>query len=385
MKLFMTTGGVILISIHGVTKRFPDGTVAVDDLTLDIPEGQTTVLVGPSGCGKTTTLRMINRMIEPTSGSILIDGKNVQSTDKSTLRRGIGYVIQHAGLLPHRSIVDNIATVPYLLGWNRKTARARAMELLELVGLPAAYAKRYPFQLSGGQQQRVGVARALCADPPIMLMDEPFSAVDPVVRKDLQDQLIDLQARLGKTVVLVTHDVDEAIKLGDRIAVMQVGGHLAQFDPPEALLAQPRDAFVESFVGADRGIRSLSFMPAADLPLRTDLVIAEGRSGTDALQVAKEAGSRWLLVVDGGRQPLGWVHADTLAERSTVDGSGLVAYGHTFVLAADSLRAALDSAVLSSSRHAVGVDDAGRVLGVVDDAVICAAIERRRGELAAAS
>jgi osmoprotectant transport system ATP-binding protein len=253
-----------LITFEGVTKRYADGTVAVDDLTLEIPTGQITVLVGPSGCGKTTTLRMINRMVEPTGGKITIDGKDIADSDPPTLRRGIGYVIQQAGLFPHRTIIDNIATVPYLLGWEKKRARARATELMDRVGLDAKLAKRYPFQLSGGQQQRVGVARALAADPPIMLMDEPFSAVDPIVRAGLQDEFLRLQADMHKTIVFVTHDIDEAVKLGHRIAVFQVGGTLAQVAAPDDLLANPADGFVTGFLGGDRGLKRLRFFQELD-------------------------------------------------------------------------------------------------------------------------
>ncbi|MGZ4782680.1 MAG: ABC transporter ATP-binding protein, partial [Oryzihumus sp.] len=213
-----------MIRFDGVSKKYPDGTVAVDDLSFEAPTGQITVLVGPSGCGKTTSLRMINRMIEPTSGRIWIDDQDTTSMDQTQLRRGIGYVIQHAGLFPHRTIVDNVATVPLLLGWDRRKARSTALELMERVGLPASFAKRYPSQLSGGQQQRVGVARALAADPPVMLMDEPFSAVDPIVREQLQDEFLRLQHELGKTIVFVTHDIDEAIKLGDQQPAVRRGG-----------------------------------------------------------------------------------------------------------------------------------------------------------------
>ncbi len=248
-----------MIKFDGVTKRYADGTVAVDDLSLEIPTGQITVLVGPSGCGKTTSLRMINRMIDPSDGKITIDDADIRSKDPAELRRGIGYVIQHAGLFPHRTIVDNIATVPYLLGWDKKKARATAMELMERVGLDTKMAKRYPFQLSGGQQQRVGVARALAADPPVMLMDEPFSAVDPIVRKSLQEEFLRLQSELKKTIAFVTHDIDEAVKLGHRIAVFQVGGVLAQHASPDELLASPADGFVTDFLGGAKGLKRLRF------------------------------------------------------------------------------------------------------------------------------
>ncbi|MXQ63371.1 ATP-binding cassette domain-containing protein [Actinomadura rayongensis] len=253
-----------MITFAGVTKRYADGTVAVDHLDLEIPAGKITVLVGPSGCGKTTTLRMINRMVEATEGTVTVDGRNVRDVDPPTLRRGIGYVIQQAGLFPHRTILDNIATVPFLLGRDKKQARAEARALMDRVGLDPAFAGRYPAQLSGGQQQRVGVARALAADPPILLMDEPFSAVDPIVRASLQDEFLRLQSELEKTIVFVTHDIDEAVKLGHRIAVFQVGGRLAQFTAPDDLLAAPASDFVRDFLGGERGIRRLRFTQELD-------------------------------------------------------------------------------------------------------------------------
>ncbi|RJK96356.1 ABC transporter ATP-binding protein [Vallicoccus soli] len=256
-----------MIRFESATKRYPDGTTAVDALDLEVPAGRVTVLVGPSGCGKTTSLRMVNRMVEPTAGRVLVDGRDVMAQDPARLRLGIGYVIQQAGLFPHRTVVDNVATVPRLLGRSRRDARRRALEVLERVGLPGAYADRYPVQLSGGQQQRVGVARALAADPPVLLMDEPFSAVDPVVRGQLQQELLRLQGELGKTIVFVTHDIDEAVVLGDLVAVFREGGHLAQVDTPQRLLESPADAFVADFVGRDRGFRGLSFVDAGDLPV----------------------------------------------------------------------------------------------------------------------
>ncbi|WP_062349438.1 ABC transporter ATP-binding protein [Herbidospora yilanensis] len=314
-----------MITFDGVTKRYADGTVAVDDLSLEVPTGAITVFVGPSGCGKTTSLRMINRMIDPSQGRVLLDGKDVTAVDPATLRRGIGYVIQQAGLFPHRRIVDNVATVPLLLGWDRKKARDRAMELLERVGLDPKMARRYPFQLSGGQQQRVGVARALAADPPVLLMDEPFSAVDPIVRASLQEELLRLQSELHKTIVFVTHDIDEAVKLGDTVAVLRVGGKLAQVAAPADLLSDPADDFVREFLGRDRGIRRLGFVPAKELAL------------------------------------------DPAPEGVTAEGHG------TFNPARDSLRAALDAALLSPDGLAVAVDDDGRVLGVVGQAALVGA------------
>nr|WP_234441011.1 ATP-binding cassette domain-containing protein [Streptomyces scabiei] len=351
-----------MIRFDAVSKKYPNGTTAVDDLSLELAEGGITVLVGPSGCGKTTTLRMINRMVEPTAGTVSLRGRNIREVNAPELRRGIGYVIQHAGLFPHRTILDNIATVPLLLGWGRKKARARAAELLELVGLPAEMAKRYPNQLSGGQQQRVGVARALGADPPVLLMDEPFSAVDPIVRAELQAEFIRLQKELHKTIVFVTHDIDEAIKLGDNIAVFRTGGKLAQFDTPERLLARPADDFVADFVGQDRGIRRLSFVDAAALPLRDGPVLP----ATSPVAEARTVDAPWVLVVDDARRPLGWAETAALPDTGTLADAPLAPLGHTFSLVGDSARAALDSALLSPARLAVAVDAEGAVAGVAD-------------------
>jgi osmoprotectant transport system ATP-binding protein len=367
-----------VITFDAVTKRYPDGTVAVDDLTLDVPTGEITVLVGPSGCGKTTSLRMINRMIDASAGRILLDGVDVRTIDPPTLRRGIGYVIQQAGLFPHRTILDNVATVPYLLGWDRGRARTRAQELMERVGLSPELARRYPFQLSGGQQQRVGVARALAADPPVLLMDEPFSAVDPVVRAGLQDELLRLQSELNKTIVFVTHDIDEAVKLGDRVAVMRVGGRLAQVADPATLLAAPADEFVREFLGRDRGIRRLSFVSDRTLRLRSDLTVPVTADVAMAAGTAAAVGSDWLAVVDEDNRPLGWVSRGDLPPAGRLSAVPLLPYG-AFVRGKDSLRAALDAALLAPSGCAIAVNGGGRVVGVatresLDEAMTAAAL-----------
>ncbi len=257
-----------MIRLEGVTKTYR-GAVnpAVDSLSLEIPRGEVVVLVGPSGCGKTTILKMINRLIEPTSGVIELDGQAVTSVEPHVLRRRIGYVIQQIGLFPHRTIADNIAAVPRLLGWDKARIDARVSELMDLVGLDPEMAQRYPAALSGGQQQRAGVARALAADPPVLLMDEPFGAVDPIVRSRLQDELRRLQDRLAKTIVFVTHDIDEAIKLGDRVAILNIGGTLEQYAPPDELLRTPANDFVAGFLGEDRGLKRLSLIPLTSVDL----------------------------------------------------------------------------------------------------------------------
>jgi osmoprotectant transport system ATP-binding protein len=357
------TGDARMIEFRGVSKRFPDGTVAVDHLDLLVESGGITVFVGPSGCGKTTSLRMINRMIDPSDGTILVDGRDIMAGDPAELRRGIGYVIQQAGLFPHRTILDNVATVPLLLGWDKKRARQRAAELMELVGLVPEMAKRYPAQLSGGQQQRVGVARALAADPPVLLMDEPFSAVDPVVRESLQDELLRLQGELGKTIVFVTHDIDEAVKLGDKVAVFRVGGVLAQYDAPGELLAHPADDFVDNFVGRDRGYRGLGFRSGDGLPIGELRTVALGSSSAAARSAA---GGDWAVVVDEGKRPQGWVRGTDLPEADApITADGLVAGGSLYNTASDSLRVALDAALSSPSGFGVAVDAEGAVVGSV--------------------
>ncbi|WP_304940881.1 ABC transporter ATP-binding protein [Pseudarthrobacter sp. L1SW] len=354
-----------MIEFQSVTKQYQGGQPAVDNLSMSISKGSITVLVGPSGCGKTTTLRMINRMVEPTSGTITVGGRDVTAVPAAELRRSMGYVMQSAGLLPHRSVLDNIATVPRLNGVSKSDARRRAEELLDVVGLARSLGKRYPSQLSGGQQQRVGVARALAADPPVLLMDEPFSAVDPVVRDELQQELLRLQKDLAKTIVFVTHDIDEATVLGDKVAVFAVGGKLAQYATPEEILRAPANDFVASFVGRDRGFRHLGFTPSDGVTLHPVPTIVRGRDGNaDA-----EAAGGWQLVVDEELRPLGWSTPGT-------DG-GLIPGGSLF-RPGESLRRALDAALSSPSGLGVAVDEEGTVKGVIRGGEVLALIEEAR-------
>ena len=351
-----------MIEFEAVGKTFRDGTAAVVDLSLQVPSGKITTIVGPSGCGKTTTLRMVNRMIEPTSGRITWDGKPLRSQRKTTLRRQMGYVIQSGGLFPHRTVVDNIGTVPGLLGWSRSKTQKRSLELLDAVGLDRKQADRYPAQLSGGQQQRVGVARALAADPLVMLMDEPFSAVDPVVRGELQDFFLDLQRQISKTIILITHDIEEAIKLGDQVAILRVGGHLAQVGTPQQLLDEPADSFVEGFVGRDRGYRSLAFQPASALDLEGVPVVRD---------VAAASAESPTLVVDGDARPVGWVLPGEPGRTTSL--------GSTFDVEAGTLRNALDAVLTSPVGLAVGVvPGSGRYAGVVSTGTILEGVHQAR-------
>ncbi|MFF1263021.1 MULTISPECIES: ABC transporter ATP-binding protein [unclassified Streptomyces] len=302
-----------MIRFDRVTKRYADGTTAVDDLSFEVGEGELVTLVGPSGCGKTTTMMMVNRLIEPTSGRILVDGEDISRVDPVKLRRRIGYVIQQVGLFPHRTILDNTATVPALIGWKKSKARARAAELLDLVGLdPKQYGSRYPEQLSGGQRQRVGVARALAADPPVLLMDEPFGAVDPVVREQLQDEFLRMQAAVRKTVLLVTHDIEEAVRLGDRIAVYGQG-RIEQFDTPGAVLGTPSTPYVAEFVGADRGLKRLSVTEIEPDDLDQPAVTRAGEPARQAAARLRDEGARWSVVLDADGDLHGWVGIDELS------------------------------------------------------------------------
>jgi len=364
-----------------VTKRYA-GTGAgnpgaVEDLSLEVPAGKICVLVGPSGCGKTTSLKMINRLIEPTSGRILIGDTDVARRDVIELRRSIGYVIQQVGLFPHQTVGENVATVPRLLGWEPARQRARATELLELVGLdPGRYATRYPSALSGGERQRVGVARALAADPPVLLMDEPFGAVDPIVRERLQNELLKLQERLAKTILFVTHDIDEAIKMGDLVAVMRTGGHLAQYAAPSEILADPASEFVARFVGADRGLKRLALIRVADLDLRAATI---AHAGDDVAAVRARAAADpfpYVLMVDAANRPVGWL------DERRIPASGTVTADHS---ASESplfdrhttLKDALSMLLEAGVQAGIVVDGEGAVEGLVTVEMIMERIRPR--------
>lgn len=357
------------VRFDSVTKRYPGAASdAVTNLDFEVPAGEICAVVGPSGCGKTTALRLVNRTVEMTSGDIRIGERSVKEGDPSRLRREIGYVIQQIGLFPHRTILQNIGTVPSLLGWEKERIRKRSTELLDLIGLDPEYGDRYPGQLSGGQQQRVGVARALAVDPPVMLMDEPFGAIDPINRSRLQNEFLRLQANLGKTVLFVTHDVDEAIKMGDRVAILKKGGRLAQFATPTELLMEPADEFVEDFVGADRALKRLALMRVRDVDLWT-APLAQAGDPTEPVRVAVAATEvPHALLVDGENRPLGWLSSRDLAgERvpSTPDSTA------DPLIEADSvLRDGLASLLQSGSHYTPVVDPRGRLTGVLSVEII---------------
>jgi len=373
-----TTQGSVdaMIRLEGLGKRYDDGTVAVAALDLEVPRGELVCLVGPSGCGKTTTMKMINRLIEPTSGRIVLDGDDVTKVDPVELRRRIGYVIQHVGLFPHQKIWENIATVPRLLGWDKKRSRARADELLELVGLePATYRDRYPAQLSGGQRQRVGVARALAADPPVLLMDEPFSAIDPIARDRLQQEFLRVQQEVRKTIVFVTHDIDEAVLLGDRIAVFKQGGRLEQYDTPAVVLGAPASPFVADFVGAERGLRRLAVTGIDSGDIEKQPVVALDDSIAAARASLEQANARWAVVLDADERLHGWV------SREELEGEGVVAARArrlgAHVYADETLKAAM-SEMLQHDAGWVAVLEPGsdRYLGVLTPVSLHAALRR---------
>ena len=362
-------GDAVSVSFRSVTKRYEgQERPAVEDLTLEVEAGQICVLVGPSGCGKTTAMRMVNRTVEITSGDILIDGTSVREREPAQLRRETGYVIQQIGLFPHRTIGENIATVPGLLGWDRSRVERRVAELLELIGLPAETRDRYPSQLSGGQQQRVGVARALATDPPLMLMDEPFGAIDPINRERLQNEFLRLQAELRKTVLFVTHDIDEAIKMGDRIAVLKEGGVLAQYATPAELLMAPADDFVEDFVGADRALKRLALMRVSDVVLWQAPLAHIGQDTAEVRAKFEGAEVPHALLLDDERRPLGWLSEADLAQPTVPrrpDSSPDPVLDRD-----DVLRDALSDLMQAESMYAPVTDAQGRIAGVLSVAII---------------
>jgi osmoprotectant transport system ATP-binding protein len=363
--------GASSVSYESATKRYPGSEApAVEDLTLEVAAGEICVLVGPSGCGKTTAMRMVNRTVEITSGDVLIGGRSVREREPAQLRREIGYVIQQIGLFPHRTIAQNIAAVPQLLGWDKERARARTAELLALIGLDPGLGNRYPAQLSGGQQQRVGVARALAADPLVMLMDEPFGAIDPINRERLQNEFLRLQAELRKTVLFVTHDIDEAIKMGDRIAVMREGGRVEQYATPAELLMAPATEFVEDFVGADRALKRLALMRVADIDLWEAPLAHVGQASAEvrAKLAAPDVEVPYPLLVDSERRPLGWLSERDLAAE-LVPARPDSPLGPVLDLD-DVMRDALADLLAAEAQYAAVTDRQGRIAGVLSIEII---------------
>ena len=370
-----------MIQLEKLTKRFP-GQMAVDEVSMDIPEGEIVVFVGPSGCGKTTTLKMINRLIEPTSGSIFIDGEDVTHMNPDKLRRRIGYVIQQIGLFPHQTIATNIATVPRALKWDKDRIAARVDELLELVGMdPDVYRDRYPKELSGGQNQRIGVARALAADPAVMLMDEPFGAVDPITRERLQSEFLRLQDEVQKTICFVTHDVDEAIKMGDRIAIFGDDHKIQQFDRPETILSNPENEFVEDFLGSGAALKRLHLRRVRDVGL-TSWPAASLDEGRDSLRrkLEEAEGYSFLLLVDDRGRPSRWVSSRDL-DRSGEDMSDRGLPAAALVEPQGTLHDALDEMITSNVGCAIVVDKQGVYQGVVDIDTVMTAVNTLREEL----
>jgi osmoprotectant transport system ATP-binding protein len=380
-----TSGAVV--ALDHVTKRYgPSGSpTAVTDLSFTVPAGEICVLVGPSGCGKTTTMKMINRLVEPTSGTLTIDGQDVMALPAVELRRQIGYVIQQVGLFPHMTVAQNAAVVPRLLRWPETRVRDRVEELLDLVGLdPAAYRDRYPSQLSGGERQRVGVARALAADPPVMLMDEPFGAVDPIRRDRLQNEFLRLQSKVRKTIVFVTHDVDEAIKMADRIAILQRGGILAQYDTPDAILSRPASEFVERFVGADRGLKRLSLARVSELPMMKAPIAHVGSNKTDARRTLGASGASHALLVDDEGRPIGWIRVQELDGDGTLEAS-LATPGASLIEPETTLRDALSAMLASSVQLGVVVDERERVMGLISVDQISGVLQQHAASAAQAA
>jgi osmoprotectant transport system ATP-binding protein len=374
------------IRLENLTKRFPgQQKAAVDDLSLEIPEGEIVIFVGPSGCGKTTTMKLINRLIEPTSGRIFLDDEDVTRVDPDRLRRRIGYVIQQIGLFPHQTIAENIATVPRLLKWDKARITERVDELIETVGMdPAVYRDRYPKQLSGGQRQRIGVARAMSADPDVMLMDEPFGAIDPITRDRLQNEFLRLQSEIKKTIIFVTHDIDEAIKMGDRIAILREGSHIAQYDTPERILVDPADDFVADFIGRGASLKRLSLSRVHDIALGEWPTVDEGADPAEARRTLLASDKGCLLVLDAQRRPRSWVSADHLARVGERNLSEL-GLPLAVVEAHATLSDTLNEMLTARYSTAVVIDDSGAYAGVVEIDTINEAIRgMRSGERSAA-
>jgi osmoprotectant transport system ATP-binding protein len=374
-----------MIAFEAVSKRYGDDSYAVENFNLEVDEGELCVLVGPSGGGKTTILRMVNRMVEPSSGQVLVNGRDVTKVDRVELRRQTGYVIQQAGLFPHLKVADNVASVPRLLGWDRARTRARVNEMLDLVGLsPAEFADRYPNELSGGQAQRVGVARALAGDPPVLLMDEPFGAVDPIARGRLQQEFLALQERLHKTVMFVTHDVDEAVVMGNRIAVLSQGGRLEQYDSPAEVLGHPATSFVADFIGADRGLRRLSVTPIEVADLYVPPAVRPGTTIAQAEAAVAASGDHWAAVVDENGKLLGWVQPGEVEARSGAgDRSPVERYMRPVqpgarVSIGSSLKAAF-AEMLQQDAAWVPVFDGERYVGVITPDTLHAGLRRSLG------
>jgi osmoprotectant transport system ATP-binding protein len=365
----------VSLEFREATKVYPGATEpAVDHLSLEVPAGEICVLVGPSGCGKTTAMRMVNRLIDISSGDILIDGRSVKERKPAELRREIGYAIQQIGLFPHRTVGENIATVPRLLGWDRQRIRARVDELIELISLdPEEVRDRYPSQLSGGQRQRIGVARALAVDPPVLLMDEPFGAIDPINRERLQNEFLRLQAQLSKTIVFVTHDIDEAIKMGDKIAILKKGGHLAQYASPAEMLTSPADAFVEQFVGADRSLKRLALQRVRDVDLWK---VATAKPGDSVVQLRTAMADTDVpeiaLLLDDAKRPRRWLRDRDLQGDRVTEDAGIPA--EPVLDLDDILRDALGHLLSAESRYAAVADADGAMAGVLSIEVIAHAL-----------
>ena len=375
-----SSGRKAMIRLENLSKTFPGQTEpAVADLSMEIYEGEIVVFVGPSGCGKTTTMKMINRIIEPTGGRIILDDEDVTTTNPDKLRRRIGYVIQQIGLFPHMTIADNVATVPKMLGWDKERTNSRVDELLETVGMDRSYRDRYPKELSGGQRQRVGVARAMAADPPIMLMDEPFGAVDPITRDRLQDEFLRLQEEIQKTIVFVTHDIDEAIKMGDRIAILREQSVIAQYDTPERILTDPADQYVEDFIGSGASLKRLSLSKVRDIKTSEWPVASLADSPDEVRETLRRSGKDYVLLLDEGRKPKRWVGLEELE----MNGVPLRNAGWPAVAIVEgnsSLYDTLDTMITSYKGSAIVVDEQGRYESIVDFSAVLQAIEEMRPE-----